>query len=419
MDKYINRIIDEEIKNNLDVFGAVLVEGMKYCGKSTTCKKLAKTIIEFQDTKMGNTYKSNVQTDPDYYFSKEPPILFDEWQEVPAVWDMIRHDIDRTGVNGKYLLTGSSAPKEGETKHSGIGRINKVKMTTLTLYETGDSTGEVSLKAIFDNEKTSIRGESNTGLKQIANIIIRGGFPKNLNLTEPQVKITNKGYINLLVNEDIKKVDGVSRDPDKVLSLLKSYARNISTTATDATIKKDMENEGIKIDDKTFLDYVNTLKKLFIIDNVKAWSPKIRSKTAIRTADRKELADTGIASSVLGLTSEALINDGRTFGFFFEALCIHDLKVYVNNLGGSLFHYRDKNDFEIDAIIKLDDDRWGAIEIKLGIDKVDEAAENLLLFKDLVVARKEPSFLMVLYGGKTAYKREDGVLVVPITCLRD
>jgi len=420
MNNYIKRLVDDEIQKNLKVFGGVLVEGMKYCGKSTTCKNLAKTIIEFQDPKMGRTYASLVKTDPNYYFSKEKPILFDEWQEVPEVWDMVRSDVDKTSSKGAYLLTGSSAPKEGATMHSGIGRINKIKMSTMTLFETGESTGEVSLKELFDGT-LPVRGESNVGIQKLAEIIVRGGFPDSLDYTEEEAVMANKGYIKLLVNEDVRKLDGVRRDPDKMQTLLKSYARNISTTASDATIKKDMEAEGISIDDKTFLDYVNTLQKLFIVDNVKAWNPKLRSKTAIRTADKKELADTGIASAALGVTSKKLINDINTFGFFFEALCMHNLRIYAGSIDGTIYHYRDKTDLEVDAIINLDDDRWAAIEIKLGVDEIDEAAENLIKFKNKIDTDKkgEPAFLMILYGGRIAYKREDGVLVVPITCLKN
>ena len=366
-------------------------------------------------------YLSYHHTDPNFYFSKEKPILFDEWQEIPKIWDMIRSDVDRNSSKGEYILTGSSAPKEGITKHSGIGRFNKIKMRTMTLFETGDSTGEVSLENLFNDSDKPIRGKSSVGLEKLAELIIRGGFSGSLNLSEKEAIFANKAYLNLLVNEDIKKIDGVIRNPKKMRALLKSYARNISTSVSDATVKKDMEAEEMKMSDVTFLDYVNTLQKLFIIDNISAWSPKLRSKTAIRTSERKELADTSIACAALGITSKHLLKDLHTMGFLFESLCMHDLRIYANSIGGEIYYYRDKTSLEVDAIITLDDDRWCAIEIKLGANRIDEAAENLFKLKNRVDTDKkgEPEFLMVLYGGKTAYKREDGVLVVPITCLKN
>ncbi|MDD2208594.1 MAG: DUF4143 domain-containing protein [Bacilli bacterium] len=289
----------------------------------------------------------------------------------------------------------------------------------MTLYETGESIGTVSLRDLF-NGKDLVRGETNIGIEKLSKIIVRGGFPASLNYNEEEARLANKGYINLLINEDIHSIDGVSRDPKKMLSILKSYARNLSSIASDATIKLDMESEGIIIDDKTYLDYVNTLQKLFIIDNAPTWSPKLRSKTAIRTSEKKLISDTGLASVALGITSTKLLNDINTFSFFFEALCLHDLKIYANSIDGKVYHYRDKTNLEIDAIIDLDDNRWGAIEVQLGADKIDEAAENLIKLKGKVDTSKKgnPSFLMVLYGGKYAYKREDGILVVPLTCLK-
>lgn len=368
---------------------------------------------------MGKTNISYVKTDPNHFFSMEKPILFTEWQEAPEIWDMIRSEVDRTGEKGKFILTGSTTPRKNITKHSGIGRINKIKMSTMTLYETGESIGTVSLRDLF-NGKDLVRGETNIGIEKLSKIIVRGGFPASLNYNEEEARLANKGYINLLINEDIHSIDGVSRDPKKMLSILKSYARNLSSIASDATIKLDMESEGIIIDDKTYLDYVNTLQKLFIIDNAPTWSPKLRSKTAIRTSEKKLISDTGLASVALGITSTKLLNDINTFSFFFEALCLHDLKIYANSIDGKVYHYRDKTNLEIDAIIDLDDNRWGAIEVQLGADKIDEAAENLIKLKGKVDTSKKgnPSFLMVLYGGKYAYKREDGILVVPLTCLK-
>lgn len=416
MIKYIKRLIDKEIDENLQVFGGVLIEGMKYCGKSTTCETFAKTVVRFQDNL---AHHSIIQTDPSYYLNQPKPILFDEWQEVPEIWNLIRNDIDLHNYKSAYLLTGSSAPFEGAIKHTGIGRINKLPMSTMTLFETGESTGQVSLEECFSSS-TLIRGESMIGIAQLSSLIVRGGFPASLNYNESQARVANKGYLNLLIQQDIRKLDGVNRNPEKMLALLKSYARNNASIASDQTIKSDMESEGIRIDDKTFVDYVNTLQKLFIIENIPAWSPQLRSKTAIRTASKKLISDTGIACAALGATNKKLLGDINTFGFFFEAFCLHDLKIYVRTLDGSLFHYRDKNGLEIDAIICLSDGRWGAIEIKLGVDMLDAAANNLRKFASKIAETvTPPSFLMIIYGGKYAFKRQDGVIVVPITCLKN
>ena len=357
-----------------------------------------------------------VNTDPNFLLQKEKPILFDEWQENPNIWDVIRHDIDKQKEKGLYLLTGSTGAKEDATMHSGIGRIVKIKMYPMSLYESGDSNGTISLEKIFDGTEKVV-GESNINISNLAGLIIRGGFPEAVNLTTEDAMLVMKGYYKGIINENVASIDGVKRTPKKVDAFLQSYSRNISTLAADATIRKDMEKEKIMIDEKTFIDYKNTLEKLFIIDNVEAWSPKIRNKYRIRTSDKKELIDPAIACAALSLNENKILNDLNTFGFLFEALCMRDLKIYASSLDGNIYHYRD----EADSIIELNDGRWGAIEIKLGAEQIDAASANLLKFKEKVdtTVAGEPSFLMVLYGGKNAYTRDDGVLVVPIGCLKN
>ena len=417
---YKNRIVEKEIKNNLRVFGCVCVEGAKWCGKTETCKQFAKTIIEFQDPTNKELYKSYINTDPTFFLQKEKPILFDEWQENPNIWDIIRYDIDKQREKGLYLLTGSTGAKENTTMHSGTGRIVKIKMYPMSLFESGDSNGIISLEKIFKKTE-NVLGESDINISDLARLIIRGGFPEAVNLPLEDAMLVMKGYYKGIINENVASIDGVKRTPRKVDAFLKSYSRNISTLVTDATIRRDMGKEKTTINEVTFIDYKNTLEKLFIIDNVEAWSPKIRSKYRIRTSDKKELVDPAIACAALSLNENKILNDLNTFGFLFESLCIRDLKVYANSLDGNIYHYKDESNDEVDAIIELNDGRWGAIEIKLGADYIEDAAKNLLKFKNKVdtTVVNEPSFLMVLYGGKNAYTRDDGVLVVPIGCLKN
>ena len=424
--EYKKRIIDKIIEKNMRVFGGVLIEGAKLTGKSTTCSQLAKTIIKFQDTELKEFYKTAVSTNPTSLLVGEKPILFDEWQDNPAIWDTIRHNADETGNSGEYLLTGSENKNKDEVMHTGTGRIVGLKMYPMSLYESNDSDGKISLEDLF-NGKDNIIAQSDITIEKIIDLLIRGGFPRTVDMSVEDARVLMNGYYKTLINEKIKTIDGVKRDPKKMDSLLKSYARNISTYATDSTIKKDMENEDIEMSDVTFRDYKNTLEKLYIIDNVESWPTTLRSKKSIRKSDKKMLIDPSIVSSALGLSKEKIMRDFNFFGFLFEAMCIRDLRIYIESLDGNIYHYYEQNtnknakDYEIDAILELRDGRWGAIEIKLGADQIDDAAAKLLELRTKIDTDKKgkPSFLMVLYGGKGSYKREDGVLVVSVGCLKN
>jgi predicted AAA+ superfamily ATPase len=419
--EYLKRITDKSISEYLRVMGGVYVEGPKWCGKSTSCKQLANTIFEFQDITKKEQYKNTLYTKRELMLNEKKPILFDEWQEIPEIWDIIRHDIDTHSARGYYLLTGSSTADLSKRMHSGIGRIAKVKMRLMSLYESGDSTGDVSLQDLFDNKLETSQNKSR--IDDIARFITRSGFPGLIGLDEKSGTKILKSYYDMLINEDIINIDGKMRNPRTMNALLKSYARNISSYVSDATIMQDMNNEGIEISKHTFIDYKNTLEKLFIIENVEAWATSVRSKTAIRKSDKKELIDPALACIALNLNEKKLFQDFNTFGFLFESLCIRDLRIYAESIDGKLYHYREDKGYEVDAIIELDDGRWCAIEIKLGAvnETLDLAAKNLLKINDKINTENKgkPSFLMILYGGNLAYKRKDGVYVIPITSLKN
>ena len=420
MKKYLPRIVDDEVENKLSYMGALLIEGCKWCGKSTTAKKHAKSVIEFQNPDKKNDYDFIRNTKPSLFLEGDKPRLFDEWQMYPVVWDSIRTDVDNTGLKGQYILTGSAKPVEGETMHSGTGRFSRILMRTMSLYESGDSNGRVSLKDIIDGR--SIAATNELSLEDIASVIVRGGWPAALDINDDNKYKVAKEYIDSLVREDVNTIDGVERNPSKMNSLIKSLARNVSTTVSNATIIEDVKNEFTdEISRPTLDDYLNTLEKLFVIENVPATNLNIRSTIPLRTKSKLEFVDPSIAVAALGLSKEDLIRDLNYFGFLFENLCIRDLKVYSQLLGGEITYYRDKSDFEVDVILKLPNGKWGAIEIKLGSGYIEEAAQNLLKFKNKIDTEKikEPSFLVVLSGSNYSYQREDGVYVVSIGSLKD
>jgi len=420
MHGYLPRIVDEEIKNKLTYVGGILIEGAKWCGKSTTAKQVAKSVVEFQNPDQKKDFDSINNTKPSLFLDGDKPRVFDEWQMYPVVWDSARMDLDKSGLFGQYIFTGSAKPKEDSIMHTGTGRISKILMRTMSLYESGDSNGTVSLNDII--EGNDIAAVSDLELEDIASVIVRGGWPQTLKINNDNKYRVAVDYVDSLVTEEVKSIDGVERNPVKMRALLKSIARNISTSTSKETIKSDVKT--VFLDDisrPTFDDYINILEKLFVIEYVNATNLNIRSKTAFRTTPKIEFVDPSIATALLGLKPQNLIKDLNYFGFLFENLCIRDLKVYSRSLDAELTYYRDKNNFEVDVILKLPDDRWGAIEIKLGAGYVEEAAQNLIKFKEKVDTKKcgEPSFLMVLTGTKYSYKRPDGVYVVSIGCLKN
>ncbi len=417
---YLPRIVDKEIDELMEIMGAILIEGCKWCGKSTTGFHHAKSIIEFQNPDSKQEYDEIKNTKPSLFLNGEKPRMFDEWQMYPVVWDSIRTDVDHSGKKGEYILTGSAKPSEGEIMHTGTGRISRVLMRPMSLYESGESTGEVTFSDILDGKEIS--GVSKLSLEDLASITVRGGWPASILVKSDAKYRFAKEYVKAIVHEEVKKVDGVERNPEKMLNVLRSLARNISAPVANSTIESDVKNNfDNDISRPTLTDYLNTLEKLFVIENVNATNLNFRSKYALRTKPKKYFVDPSIATAILEMNPKNLIQDLNTFGFLFESLCIRDLKIYTQSYGGDITFYRDEKDFEVDAILRTSSGKWGAIEMKLGAGYIDEAANNLLKFKERVDIKKcgEPAFLMVLTGTKYSYKREDNVYVVSIGTLKD
>ena len=418
--KYLPRIVDKEIDELMEIMGAVLIEGCKWCGKSTTGLYHAKSVIEFQNPDRKQEYDNIRNTKPSLFLNGEKPRMFDEWQMYPVVWDSVRTDVDHTGLKGQYILTGSAKPSEGETMHTGTGRISRVLMRPMSLFESKESTGEVSFSDILAGK--DISGVSKLSLEDIASIIVRGGWPASISIKSDAKYRIAKEYVKSLIHEEVRSVDGVERNTEKMQNVLRSLARNISTQVSNSTIEADIKNRfDDDISRPTLTDYLNTLEKLFVIEDVKATNLNLRSKYALRTKPKKYFVDPSIATAILDLKPMDLINDLNTFGFMFESLCIRDLKIYTESLGGDVTFYRDERGFEVDAILRMPSGKWGAIEIKLGAGYIDEAANNLLKFKEHVDIKKcgEPSFLLVLTGTNYSYKRDDGVYVVSIGTLKN
>lgn len=418
--KYLPRIVDKEIDELMEIMGAVLIEGCKWCGKSTTGLYHAKSVIEFQNPDRKQEYDNIRNTKPSLFLNGEKPRMFDEWQMYPVVWDSVRTDVDHTGLKGQYILTGSAKPSEEETMHTGTGRISRVLMRPMSLFESKESTGEVSFSDILAGK--DISGVSKLSLEDIASIIVRGGWPASISIKSDAKYRIAKEYVKSLIHEEVRSVDGVERNTEKMQNVLRSLARNISTQVSNSTIEADIKKTSDDdISRPTLTDYLNTLEKLFVIEDVNATNLNLRSKYALRTKPKKYFVDPSIATAILDLKPMDLINDLNTFGFMFESLCIRDLKIYTESLGGDVTFYRDERGFEVDAILRMPSGKWGAIEIKLGAGYIDEAANNLLKFKEHVDIKKcgEPSFLLVLTGTNYSYKRDDGVYVVSIGTLKN
>ena len=420
MKEYMPRIIDKILKNKLEYMGAVAIEGAKWCGKSTTAKNIAKSLIELQDSDNKIQYDNINATKPSLFLEGEKPRLLDEWQMYPVIWDSIRTDVDRTGLKGQYILTGSTSILNYKTMHSGTERIAKLMMRPMSLFESGDSNGKVSLEDIINGK--DISGVSNLDLEDIIDVIIRGGWPESINISGDNKYKIVKDYVYSLYNEEVRKIDGVKRDKIKMKALIKSLSRNISTSVSKSTIASDVANVFSKeVSMPTVNDYLITLEKLFVLEYVPATNLNLQSSIQLRTSPKLELVDPSIAVAALGLNRNDLINDLNFMGFIFENLCYRDLKIYAEAIDANLFYYRDNKDFEVDFILKTANDKWGAIEVKLGAKQIDEAAETLKKFKTKVDLKKsgEPAFLMVLTGSSLSYVREDGVYVVSIGNLKN
>ena len=425
MKQYKNRVIDRLLADKLEAMGAVLIEGPKYCGKTTTGERQARSVLYMADPEIKDRNLTMASTNIKRLLAGDTPRLIDEWQIAPKLWDAIRFEVDHRGEDGQFMLTGSAVPAStSEIFHSGTGRFGWIKMRTMSLWESGDSTGDVSLGGLFSSEN-EVDGTSNLEIRRIAFLVCRGGWPKaSLKTNESAALIEAREYVESVCRNDISRVDDVQRNAELARRLMRSYSRHQGAQVSVATILADIKsNEASDTTEATVASYINALKRIFVIEDMAAWNPNLRSKTAIRSSDTRYFTDPSIAAAALGLGPDDLLDDPNTFGLLFETMAVRDLRVYAEALDGQLYHYRDKNGLECDAIVHLRNGRYGLIEIKLGGDNLIEAGATTLkklASKIDTDKMKSPSFMMVLTAiGEYAYRRLDGVLVVPIGCLRD
>ena len=424
MKEYKKRIADQILEKKLKGKGAVLIEGAKWCGKTTTAEQIAKSILYMARPEDKEQNLTLADINPSLLLAGEVPRLIDEWQLAPKLWDAVKFEVDHRGEEGQFILTGSSVPASMENvSHTGTGRFSWLTMRPMSLFESGESNGEVSLNNLFNNPQ-KISAINNLTLNDIAFLCCRGGWPRSVFMDNDIALEQAYDYYDAVVNSDISRVDGINRTPERVKNLMRSYARNIGTQASYETIKEDMiKNDTNFLDSDTIYSYINALKKIFVVEESPAWNPNLRSKIATRTSETRYFVDPSIGVAALGIGPDDLINDLRTFGLVFEAMCIRDLRVYADANNGKVYHYRDSSGLECDAVIHLRNGSYGLIEIKLGGDKlIQEGAENLLKLRSKIDTEKmnNPSFMMILTAtGNYAYKREDGIFVVPIGCLKD
>ena len=418
--KYLTRIADKILDTALKSSGAVLIEGPKWCGKTRTAKERAASSLFLQDPDYTSSYLKAADIKPSLLLRGDTPRLLDEWQMAPVLWDAVRFAVDQRGASGQFILTGSAVPMDNAVQHSGTGRISRLLMRPMTLFESMESSGDISLRALFDGDPNA-NGISALSIENLAFALTRGGWPASVGEEEPIALKRVYDYVDAVINIDVSRVDGVEKNPARVRALMRSLARNISTTANLSTIRNDIAGDEDAISEKTISSHLNALRRIFVVEDLPAWNPALRSKTALRTSPKRHFVDPSIAAAVFRSTPESLMNDFNTFGLLFESLCIRDLRVYSQVMDGEVFHYRDRNGLEADAVVHLKDGRWGAIEVKMGSKEIETAAENLKALVNAVNIEKmrEPSFLMVLTGTDLAYRRDDGVYIVPIGCLKD
>lgn len=418
--KYLPRIIDKSLAKKLRYSGAVLISGPKWCGKTATATVASNSVIYMQDPDRGLAYMKAADTKPSILLEGKTPHLIDEWQMAPVLWDAVRFSVDQRQEPGQFILTGSAVPLDNATMHTGTGRISRLNMRTMSLYESKESNGSVSLADLFEGKAIEVSFSTLT-IEDIAFAICRGGWPASVNIKGNDALELSRDYVEAIIQQDVSRVDGVEKNPKRVQLLLRSLARNIATMATNTTIIRDIEGDDIGISIPTLDTYLNALRRIYVIEDQPAWSPSMRSKTAIRTASKRHFTDPSIATAVLRTSPKALLEDFNTLGFLFESLCTRDMRVYAQANDGEIFHFRDKNGLEADMIISLNDGRWAAVEVKLGNKQIEEAVKHLKELARKIDDEKmgKPSFLMVVTGGEFAYQRPDGVYVVPIGCLKD
>ena len=427
LNNYKNRVCDSVLSELLASSGAVLIVGTKWCGKTYTAMRAANSALFMQNRDLSQNYQKIASTKPSLLLEGAVPRLLDEWQEAVVLWDSVRFAVDQRGKMGQFILTGSAVPPDTQDAahhekrlHSGVGRIAPMKMRPMSLWESKESSGSVSLKTLFDGE-SDVAAISPMAVEDIAFALCRGGWPASIDLKRTAALHTAKNYVDEVINYDVHRVDGVEKNPQRVRKLLESLARNISTMASNETIMDDVRATDETLSPNTFAAYMTALNRIFIVDNVAAWSPALRSKTVIRTSPKRHFADPSIATALLRIDPDGLLKDFNLFGYLFEDMCARDLRVYAQALDGEVFHYRDKNELECDLVLALRDGRWAAVEVKLGGKEEDAAASNLLKLSKKIDDQKmnKPSFLMILTAGQYAYRRNDGVLVIPLGCLKD
>lgn len=424
MKVYRKRVADDILKRKLEGKGAVLIEGPKWCGKTTTAEQIAASILYMDDPEKKEQNLTMSELNPKRLLKGAVPRLIDEWQLAPKLWDTVRFEVDHRGELGQFILTGSAVPADTkEITHSGTGRFTWLTMRPMSLYESGDSTGDISLKVLFENTE-EVDGTANLSLDRLAFLICRGGWPQAIDMRDEIALDQARDYYDAVVHSDINRADHVQKNPERVKRLMRSYARNQGGQVPNTVIAQDIAaNDESPISEETVASYLDALRKIFVVEDMPVWNPNLRSKTAIRSSDTRYYIDPSIAAAALGVGPTDLLNDLKTFGFLFETLCVRDLRVFADALNGEVYHYRDKDGQECDAVIHLRNGKYGLIEMKLGGDKlIEEGAKSLKAMQEKIDTEKmkSPSFLMVLTGiGDYAYRRHDGVCVVPIGCLKN
>ena len=429
--KYLARVADKMLQNRLEAFGAILIEGPKWTGKTTTAEQHAQSVIKLQDPDKADEYLATAEVKPSLLLKGKQPRLIDEWQDAPRLWDAVRTAVDNAGgVPGQYILTGSNTVDKAKIRHTGTGRITRIKMYPMSLWESLESSGEISIHELFNNPDCDIDGASSKlNIPDLIHVACRGGWPASLQMNPRASLLVAKDYVNSVCENDISAVDKKRRNPKIARQIMRSYARNISTLAKKTSILADVTaSEDIIISMDTLDDYINALEKLFVIQDIDAWSPAIRSKTSLRSAPKRCFTDPSVATAAMSISADALETQLKTFGFIFEQMCIRDLRAYTADFNSHISYYRDRYGLEADLVLHLEDERYALIECKLGSREIEEGAKHLLEIKRLIqvfnqsekqVPLREPDLLIVLTGGSMAYTRPDGVKVIPLACLKD
>ena len=424
MKEYKARIVDNMLKEKLEAKGAVVIEGPKWCGKTTTAIQVAGSILRMDEPRNREANIQMAEIDPGQLLKGDAPRLIDEWQIAPKLWDATRYEVDTRGKEGQFILTGSAVPVESEEiTHSGTGRFTWLLMRPMSLYESGDSTGEVSLQNLFERPDR-IAGTNDFDIDRLAFLICRGGWPYAVGMKEKPSLLQAEDYYEAVIKSDINRADGVSKNPERVKRLMRSFARKQGTQISNTMLRDDIiSNDTESLNEDTIASYINALKNIFVVEDMAAWNPNLRSKTSIRTSETRYYVDPSIAVAALGIGPKDLTNDLNTMGLLFETLCVRDLRVYAESIGGTVLHYRDKSGLECDTVIHLKNGRYGLAEIKLGGQKlIEEGVKNLQSLSNKIDTSKmpAPSFLMIIIGiGEFAYRREDGIFIVPIGCLKN